>query len=70
MTRRESDALAVIVAFRSCRGYYPTVRELAKAMRLRSTSDVFRMMRGLQSKGLVSWDPRASRTLVVKGLQE
>lgn len=70
LTRRESDALAVIRAFRARCGYYPTVRELAQSMRLRSTSDAYRMMQGLRTKGFVSWDSRRSRTLCVNELQK
>ena len=69
LTRRQSQVLAVVAAFRAVRGYPPTVRELAAAMYppLKHRNSAYTTLGQLQAKGYVRWQGGCKGTLVVVG---
>ena len=64
--RRQSQIYDYIRDFHAKHHYAPTVREIANAMRMSSTSMVVYYLAALRDKGLLDWQPGLSRTIVVK----
>lgn len=64
-TARQLDLLRAIARFRKARGYSPTVREMAKEMKLAAQSGVLTHLRMLQIKGLVRRDEGVQRSTLI-----
>ena len=68
MTERQHTVYDAIIAFQQEHGYPPTVRDLCKAVGLRSTSTMARHLQRLQDGGHIKWDCGKGRTIVVTPL--
>ncbi len=66
LTPRQSNILQAIEASAQRHGYSPTLREIAKAAGLASTSSVSHQLSALQKKGYVSRGAGRPRTAVVR----
>lgn len=64
-TPRQMQVLAAITLLTARHGYPPTVRELCKVLRVRSTNGVAQHLESLRRKKLVTWMRNSSRTLRV-----
>lgn len=65
MSRRQDEILAFIVKYNSDKGFSPSIREIASAVGLSSSSTVAGHIDRLIAKGLVKKEPYAARTLKV-----
>lgn len=65
LSRRQSQILQFIRQYRASNGYPPTVREIAGALGISSTSTVHHHLRALQAKGKLTWAPGKQRTLQI-----
>lgn len=64
LSPRQRDIVAFIQAFRSERGYAPSVREIGEAVGLRSTSSVHAQLHRLKTLGiLTSGAPGSARAV-------
>lgn len=59
----DDELIVYIQGFMEEFGYPPSVRDLAQAMSVSSTSTVWSRLKKLQVEGRVSWTPGRSRTL-------
>lgn len=64
-TPRQQEVLDKIEELKNARGFPPTIRELMVALERYSTATIACNLRLLREKGLVTWEPRTSRTLRV-----
>jgi repressor LexA len=64
LTERQQKILACIRESRERRGYSPSLREIALAVGLKSTSAVAYQLKTLEEKGRLSYDPRTPRSVV------
>jgi len=62
---RELKVLESIKLFISDNGYPPTYREIQNYTGIKSLDSVFRYMYSLKEKGLISFNPRCARTIVL-----
>ena len=65
ITKRQSDLLKEIIAFREEYGFPPTVRELCERTGLKSTSSVASHLNSLKELGYISWVATMPRTITV-----
>lgn len=65
LTERQLEVLATIQAFAAKHGYPPTLRELGKALRIRSTNGVRDHLVYLSKKGAIDFQPYKYRTIRV-----
>lgn len=72
ITEKQREVLERIFEMDAALGYPPTVRELGKAMGLRSTSTIWYHLEGLQYHGLIDRDKTRNRAirLTLAGRQE
>ncbi len=63
-TARLVHVFETLCCFVACRGYPPTVRELAQACG-RSASNTFDCLKRLRALGLLKWRAGAARTMKV-----
>jgi repressor LexA len=66
LTRRQRKVLQTIEWFAQCRGYPPTLREIAEAVGLASASSVAYQLSCLQDMGYLSRDEGRPRTAVIR----
>ena len=66
LTRRQQDILTYVRESTKSRGYRPSMREIADAVGLRSTSAVSHQLTILEQKGLLTRGSRMPRTVVEK----
>lgn len=59
----EKQMLVSILALTGIKGYPPTVRELARAVNLKSAGSVQVRLKSMRDRGLVSFDDASPRTL-------
>ncbi|CEG29780.1 LexA repressor [Bacillus sp. B-jedd] len=62
---RENEIINYITNFRTETGYSPTIREIAKKTRLKSTSTVHKYLLRLEEKGIINWIDRNPRMIKV-----
>lgn len=65
ITEKDREILVTIERLTVEMGFSPTVRELGKAVGLKSTSSVHARLRKLAESGALSYEPTKPRTLVV-----
>ena len=65
LTDKQKECLIIINLFIKHKGYSPTVREIAKEMRLNSPATVMTHLHNLKSKGYISWIKGQNRTIRV-----
>ncbi|AWV47710.1 LexA repressor [Mycobacterium leprae Kyoto-2] len=70
LTERQRTILNVIRASVTSRGYPPSIREIADAVGLTSTSSVAHQLRTLERKGYLRRDPNRPRAVNVRGVEE
>lgn len=63
MTARQASVIDAIETLTKAKGYPPTLRELGIAIGVKSTNGVKDHLLSLQRRGLVTWEPRLSRSL-------
>ena len=63
MTPRERDAHDVIRNFIEGRGYSPSRAEICKALGITSRAHVQRLIKNLRDQGLLTYEPRRSRSI-------
>ena len=63
LTRRQEQVLEFIRLSVKERGYPPSVREIGRALGLRSTSTVHAHLSRLRTAGYIDWDPDKPRTI-------
>ena len=63
LTAKQQEILDYIVEQQSQKGYPPSVREICKAVGLKSTSSVHAHLETLEKKGYIHRDPAKSRTI-------
>lgn len=69
ITEQQSEILNVIVESVKTRGYPPTIKEIAEALGIGSTSSVFYQLRALQKKGFIRIDPGPRAIAVLELIQ-
>ncbi|GIQ67435.1 hypothetical protein DUZ99_02125 [Xylanibacillus composti] len=70
LTHKQAAALASIESFIQRNSYSPTIRELAKELRYKSSSTVHALLDKLEEKGYISREEAGPRTIrVLKGTQ-
>lgn len=62
---KQKVALTVIKTFMDVHGYSPSVRDISKGMGDISPNAVHRHLIALQSKGAISRQPRAARSITI-----
>ncbi|ABR47920.1 transcriptional repressor, LexA family [Alkaliphilus metalliredigens QYMF] len=62
---KEAEILKVIKAHIEVNGFSPTIREIAKQMKIKSTSTIFHHLRELESLGLVARQSTLSRAMIL-----
>lgn len=70
LTERQRTILDVIRASVTSRGYPPSIREIADAVGLTSTSSVAHQLRTLERKGYLRRDPNRPRAVNVRDAEE
>lgn len=65
LTDRQQDVVTFIRAHGRLKGYPPTIREIGKALGIRSTNGVNDHLVALEKKGVIRRDPKVSRGIVV-----
>lgn len=65
LTEKESEILNAIIHFIDDNGYAPSVRELCKIVKIKSTSTVHTYLKGLQEKGFIQRKENFLRALRV-----
>ena len=70
MTERQRTVYDAIVAFQRQNGYSPTVRDLCKAVGLKSTATMARHLHRLQEGGYIKWVCGKGRTIVSTPLEQ
>lgn len=65
ITNKQQEILDFISSFLEDRGYPPTVREIGKAVNLRSSASVHAQLNKLEQKGLIKKDATSSRAISV-----
>ena len=65
MTAKEIDVYNYIVFFKTVNGYSPTVREIAGGVNTKSISHIYSCLEHLADKGLLKYNPRKPRTIVL-----
>lgn len=63
LTERQIEYLRTIAQLIEKNGYPPTVREVGKALGIKSSSTVAGMLQRLQRHGLIEWAPESPRTI-------
>jgi repressor LexA len=63
LTDGQHRMLTAIEEFHRARGFAPTVRELQKAVGMRSSNTAHYHLRQLQALGLITWEPQIARTI-------
>lgn len=66
-TRRQMDVYNFIVAYMTKNMYSPSVREICKAVGVKSTSTVWLHLEGLKRWGLIDYQPAQPRTIRLLG---
>jgi repressor LexA len=64
-TARQLAIIEAIDLFILKHKYSPTMRELADAVGIKSSSTIFDHLKNLQKRGVVHWDPSKPRTLTI-----
>lgn len=62
-TPRQLDVLVMVHAFRTTKGFSPTIREIGRALGIASTNGVNDHIKALEKKGLVVREGMSARTL-------
>ena len=65
MTAKEIDVYKYIVFFKTVNGYAPTVREIAQGVNTKSVSHIYTCLEHLADKGLLRYNPKKPRTIVI-----
>ena len=65
LTPRQVEILAYLRATTVERGFPPSIREIGKAVGLRSSSSVAAQLRHLMDLGYITRDPNSPRTIVL-----
>lgn len=60
---KAQQLLDLVIAYRQEHGFSPSIRELMKALRLRSPSGVQHRLRSLRALGLITWHEGCARSL-------
>lgn len=68
LTARQQEVLEFIVEKIKSEGYPPSIREIGKAIGLKSTSTVHAHLAALEEKGYIHRDPSKPRTIVVSNV--
>ncbi|MGG0718651.1 transcriptional regulator [Robertmurraya massiliosenegalensis] len=63
ISARQNEILITITGYMKTKGYAPSIREIAKLVKLASTSTVASHMEKLKEKGYLTWEPGQPRTL-------
>lgn len=63
MTKRQKEVYDFIVEYVTENLYAPTVREIGKAVGLKSTSSVYTHLKNLQKQGVISMKESEPRTI-------
>ena len=63
LTDKQKECLIIINLFIKHKGYSPTVREIAKEMRLSSPATAFHHLKLLKEKGYITWIKGQNRTI-------
>ena len=66
LTDKQKECLIIINLFIKHKGYSPTVREIAKEMKLNSPATVYYHLTNLKEKGYIIWEEKESRTIRLK----
>lgn len=65
LTERQSEMLRGIAASTAAKGYPPTVREIGRAMGIKSPNGVLCHVKALVAKGCITHDPNVARSFVL-----
>lgn len=63
LTDKQKECLIIINLFIKEKHYSPTIREIAKEMRLNSPTTVLTHLKELRRKGYITWEEGQSRTI-------
>jgi len=65
LTDKQKECLIIINLFIKHKGYSPTVREIAKEMKLNSPATAYHHLKLLREKGYITWEEKQSRTIKI-----
>ncbi len=65
LTDKQKECLIIINLLTKKKGYPPTVREIAREMRLNSPATVYHHLKILKQKGYITWIEGQNRTIRV-----
>ncbi len=68
LTRRQTDVLDTLIGGLATRGFYPTPKEIARELGLKTSETVRKHLTALEQKGYINRDPRHRRLTVLRGL--
>lgn len=63
MTKKQENIYNIIKKFIEDKGYAPSIREIAQASNLRSSSTVFSYLKKLKEKGYITFEENKPRTI-------
>lgn len=66
LTDKQKECFIIINLFIKEKKKIPTVREIAREMRLNSSATVYYHMKGLKEKGYIDWIKGKARTIILK----
>lgn len=71
LTDKQKECLIIINLFIKHKGYSPTVREIGKEMKTKSSATTFTHLKELRRKGYITWIEGQNRTIRIKdGINE
>lgn len=68
LNEKQKEVYDFLLEFTKTNGYPPSVREICKAVSLKSTSTVHGHLKRLEKKGLIYRDPTKPRAIVINGI--
>lgn len=65
LTKRQADLLAFLRQHQAAHGYGPSFDEMMVALGLASKSGIFRLLGGLENRGLIRRQPNRARSVLL-----
>jgi SOS-response transcriptional repressor LexA len=62
---KEDKVFEVVEKFHKKFGHSPSIKEVSKLAGIPSTSTTIEYLRRLKNKGLIDWEPKRPRTIVI-----